>query len=623
MVNLVLLWLLISPLALAEGWLALAGRGLQRIKYLGAALLIGLSGLLALLVVHLPQPPEPLCLFTHPSAGEMCVRVDASSLKLIALLNLMMAILIGSRMHTLAITPVQASFLFASLSAGNMALLSEHFLLRYIALELAAIWFLIELFLAFKGEESQIRQSISAFINLRVGDAGLLIAIFLMLSASGSFIIMRSLEGALGLRADHLAITISGLVLAVWVKLGIWPLNWWARIGGHLHATLFTWFCRLLIPVLGGYLLYRSAVLIAAAPDLANLIAILACLSALLSTLIRIFHSAYRDTILANQSFASCLLLGLAATGRGDQILPALISFLAARLLIDMLRHTEVEFNAQQKSIRTMWLLGARMLELILFIPLIFHIASGFNQGVWIWLLWMGLGVQMLLNAGKLDIFFMTKGKGKQPVKAVLQTSGMIGLAALGALTLHHLSRIWTDQDHSLWPMNIFNQSPQAYGMVLSSFLCAGILLWLVKYLQKSPALKALLHQTAETVEKMLPKHMQAVSRQDVLNQTPLLVRVYRKGMRFLGEREDIFDQYPRLIRMFSKMTRFLYERVEQFTSVDIWRKLQESVIHLARRLQEMHTGKLRLNLIWVVVVLVILVVLYLSGRLDVIYAHG
>ncbi len=121
----------------------------------------------------------------------------------------------------------------------------------------------------------------------------------------------------------------------------------------------------------------------------------------------------------------------------------------------------------------------------------------------------------------------------------------------------------------------------------------------------------------------MLPKHMQAVSRQDVLNQTPLLVRVYRKGMRFLGEREDIFDQYPRLIRMFSKMTRFLYERVEQFTSVDIWRKLQESVIHLARRLQEMHTGKLRLNLIWVVVVLVILVVLYLSGRLDVIYAHG
>ena len=75
MVNFVLLWLLISPLALAGGWLALAGRGLQRIKYLGAALLIGLSGLLALLVVYLPQPLEPLCL-SHIPAPERCACVQ-------------------------------------------------------------------------------------------------------------------------------------------------------------------------------------------------------------------------------------------------------------------------------------------------------------------------------------------------------------------------------------------------------------------------------------------------------------------------------------------------------------------------------------------------------------------
>lgn len=621
--NALLLWLLISPLALAGFWLLMAGRGYLKIKYLGAAALLACNGILALLATRSASPTDALCLFSHPSAGEMCVLMDTSSMKLIALLYLSMSILIATRVNSLAISPIQASFLFASLSAGSLALMAEHFLLRYIALELAAIWFLIELFLAFQGEEMQIRRSISAFINLRVGDSGLLIAIFLMLSASGSFIIMRSLKGALALSHDHLAITIFGLVLAVWVKLGTWPLNWWSRIGAHLHASLFTWFCRLLIPVMGGYLLYRSAALIMALPSIARLVFILASVCALTSAVIRIFQKAYRDTILANQSYASCLLLGLAATDNDNQLLPAMISFLVVRILIDLLRHTEEEFDAQIENRRIMGLLAVRMLELLLFMPLIFIISAPDKSIVWLLMLWTGFGLQALLTGGKMDMYFFARSDNTRPIKAILQTGGLICASAAGAFFLHQTALLWMQSDHQLWPIQFHNQTWHTCIVMIIGIFLATLLLTAVRYAQKSPALKSLAYQTSQAIIKLIPQHTETGGARDYLDQTPVLVRAYRRVMRFLQESDDIFDQYPRLISAFERMVQFIYDRVEQFTSVDIWQNLQETLFNLARRLQNLHTGKVRMNLLWVIALLVIMVVLYLSGHLDVINALG
>jgi hypothetical protein len=600
MAHFTLFWLLISPLVIALSWMLLAGRGLQRVKYLGAAALIATGGLLALLAAETATAPKALCLFTHPSAGAMCVLAEASSLRLSALLCLLLAALIAARVNTLALNPLQASFLFASLSAGCLALLAEHFLLRYIALELAAIWLLIELFLALQGDDAQMRSSISAFINLRVGDVGLLIAIFLMFSAGGSFIITDSLEAATQLDAGSQALAGTGLVLACWVKLGAWPLNGWARIGEGLHASLFSWFCRLLIPMLGGYLLYRSGVFIASIPGFGSVLLLAASVCALASALIRIFQTTYRDTILANQSYAACLLICLAGAGAGGQILPALAAFLIARLMIDLLRHTEQQFDAARRGRQTQWLLWARMLELMVFVPLVLHAAQNGPRGIWVFLLWIGFGLQFLLTAAKMDLYYLSLESGGQVLRPALRACGLVMLSAMGAWVLHHLSRLWLLSAHSAWqPLSIAQIIPWMPSM-LGGVAAAGAILLGIKLAQNSPALAALARQAAVALSRLLSR--------DPLKSVQV---------------SDVFDQYPRLMRSFGQFAGFLYDRVEHFTSVEVWRNVQAALFSAARRLQQLHTGKLRLNLVWMVLLLALLVVLYLWGRLDVIKAYG
>ena len=600
MAHFTLLWLLFSPLVIALAWMLLAGRGLQRVKYLGAAALIVISGLLALLAADTAPAADSLCLFTHPSAGAMCVLAEPSALRLSALLCLLMALLIAARLNTLTLSPLQASFMFASLSAGCLALLAEHFLLRYIALELAAIWLLIELFLALQGEDAQMRSSISAFINLRVGDVGLLIAIFLMFSAGSSFIITDSLEAATRLDAASQTLAVSGLLLACWVKLGAWPLNGWARIGERLHASLFSWFCRILIPVLGGYLLYRSSGLIISIPGFGRGLLLISGICGLASAIIRIFQTAYRDTILAGQSYAACLLICLAGMGAGSQILPALVCFLTARIMVDLLRHAEQQFDAAWRGARNLWLLWARMLDLLLFPPLLLYAAQTGPQGIWMILLWTGFGLQFLLTAGKIDLYFLSMEGAERALRPALRAIGLVMLSSLGAWGLHHLTRLWLLDGHVFWqPSALMQTFPLIPGMV-GSLAAAGLILLGVKLAQKSPGLETLFRQSVIALSRL--------SSRDTLKSIQI---------------KDVLDQYPRLMRSFRKFAGFLYNRVEHFTSVEVWRNLQAALFSAARHLQQLHTGKLRLNLVWMVLLLALLVALYLWGRLDVIKTYG
>ena len=600
MAQLTLLWLLICPLVLSLAWLLLAGRGLQHLKYLGASALIASSGLLALAASYSTTLVSPVCLFTHPSAGSMCMLAEPSPLRLCALLCFLLAALIAIRHRSMTITPLQASFLFASLSAGCLALVSEHFLLRYIALELAAIWFLIELFLAFRGEDVQMRHSVSAFINLRVGDVGLLIGIFLLYSVSGSFIIQRSLASILLLNPVNRALATGGLLLAAWVKLGAWPLNWWVRIGERLHASLFSWFCRLLIPILGGYLLYRSADLIQVSPNLKTVLLAAASLCALGSALIRVFQTAYRDTILANQSYSACVLLCLAGTGASGQILPALASFLVVRLVTDLLRGVEERFQTGQRRKKTRWLLWARMLELLLSAPLVIHAAQNALPRPWTWLLWMAFGLQFLLTAGKMDVFFLAMEPESRSPRPAMRTFGLMLLSAAGAYILHHLTRWWLSVGHTLWQPDWFSQSSSHVALMLAGIATAAVILLSIKLAQNSPALVAVARQAGAAFS--------VLSRRETA-----------KGL----ELTDVFDQYPHLLQGFGRLSHFLYQRVEHFTSVEVWHKLQSVLFAAARRLQGLHTGRVRLNLVWVMVLLAILVGLYLSGSLDVINPRG
>jgi hypothetical protein len=165
--------------------------------------------------------------------------------------------------------PATSALTLLALLGGAVALLAEHFLLRYVALEIVALCVaLAPLADVGGGSESAAsgRWARLVYLVLRVGDAGLLVGIAALWGATGTLEIAPALEAGLALPAAALNWIVGGLLLAVWVKVGGWPLHVWQQAGEQLTLFSRSWLYRTLTPNLGLYLLYRVTPLIAQVP---------------------------------------------------------------------------------------------------------------------------------------------------------------------------------------------------------------------------------------------------------------------------------------------------------------------------------------------------------------------
>lgn len=149
-----------------------------------------------------------------------------------------------------------------SLAAANAAFLSAHFLARYVALEVVGLGIALAALIELGGLEG-LRRGGWVYLLLRLGDAGLLAAILLLLARTGTLEIGPALAAAPALEARTLAWVTAGFVLAVGVKVGLWPFHSWICAGRGLSRPTYLWLYATVMPNLGLYLLYRIAPLAA------------------------------------------------------------------------------------------------------------------------------------------------------------------------------------------------------------------------------------------------------------------------------------------------------------------------------------------------------------------------
>jgi hypothetical protein len=159
-------------------------------------------------------------------------------------------------------TPELDAIFLIALGAGSMAFLTGHFLARYLALEIVALCVAAACLIHIRSEAGT-QAAGFVYLLLRVGDAGLLASILLLLGIGDTLDVGEALQVGIGLRGLSLAWVVGGFSLAVWVKAGAWPFHGWQRVGvTHLPAAA-AWLYGTLMPQLGLYLLYRVTPLMA------------------------------------------------------------------------------------------------------------------------------------------------------------------------------------------------------------------------------------------------------------------------------------------------------------------------------------------------------------------------
>jgi formate hydrogenlyase subunit 3/multisubunit Na+/H+ antiporter MnhD subunit len=124
-----------------------------------------------------------------------------------------------------------------ALASGNVAFLSGHFLLRYGALELVGLFIAAAPLLQARnrGDRDSAAGVHAAWVYLllRLGDAGLLTAILMLWTHTGTLEITPALAGSAALPIGVQAWVAGGFLLAVAVKIGLWPFHAWIHSEGR------------------------------------------------------------------------------------------------------------------------------------------------------------------------------------------------------------------------------------------------------------------------------------------------------------------------------------------------------------------------------------------------------
>ncbi|MFP4394441.1 MAG: proton-conducting transporter membrane subunit [Anaerolineales bacterium] len=252
-------------------WLALNESGPpDRVRW-AISLTADVTALCALgLLLFFAEQVPPFTFTWLPTAGPMRLSLATTSLYAVIATAMAVAIvyLIGSAADMGPRPSYSGVLALTALAAGNLAFLSAHFLLRYVALEVVGLCIAAAPLLEEGGRERFVHAG-WIYLLLRFGDAGLLTAILLLGAKTGAFEISAALEAVATLPV-YVQIWINlGFFLAVAVKIGVWPFYAWIDSGRRLARNTSLWLYATLMPNLGLYLLYRVAALPTLLPETA------------------------------------------------------------------------------------------------------------------------------------------------------------------------------------------------------------------------------------------------------------------------------------------------------------------------------------------------------------------
>ena len=320
------------PLLATGAVLALCRR--PRLARAVALTATGLTALCALaLLPHTGDSPA-IVVEWLPGAGPMGLTTGATGLYAVLVTTWgAFLVLLGATSRSAERPPLSAAVTLLALAAANVVFLTDHFLARYVALEIVALCIALALLVEVRNSAG-IHLAWKSYLLLRLGDAGLLTAILILEDVSGTLSIGPALSAGGALDGVRLGWVVGGLVLAVWVKLGICPFHLWSQPGRLLSLASQTWLYATVMPNLGLYLLYRITPLLALSGPLQTVALWLGAGGAALAALIALTQADVRAALVYVGAAQGGLALFIAASGVKPAVWLGLLALTPLRLVL-------------------------------------------------------------------------------------------------------------------------------------------------------------------------------------------------------------------------------------------------------------------------------------------------
>ncbi|MFO7918817.1 MAG: proton-conducting transporter membrane subunit [Anaerolineae bacterium] len=572
----------------------------------------GLVTLLALALLPFAGGGAVIAVEWFPGMGQIGLTTSSTGLyAVLVTAGAAFFALLATASHTQEFSPLMGALISLALATAAAAFLADHFLARYVVLEIVALCIALAILV-----EMQTRQGVRLaggnYLLLRLGDVGMLTGILLLMDATGTLHIAPSLEQGLTLiegtpLGARLRWAVAGFLLAVWVKLGGWPFHLWKRTGLQLPLNAQIWLYATVMPNLGIYLLYRVTPLVAMAGPMRDVILWVGSGGAALAALAALRHRGVRVSLIYQETAQAGLLLFVAAAGVKEAIWLSLFVMAALRMLLflaaDATRHATPP--SRQRKIGTGLLtLGGIMLV-------------AFNLLIVWWAGRTGVRADALFVAqaavaltGVLSVHMVRQSLEDEEERRPRQTyeiqwpqgvtMGLLGLGIVGG------GMVFGPLTHHL--MTIASVAPPTMPTLPA----------LLRYMVTTPAILFVVGVTL-IARKMWQWTIQSPtpateSSEEIYNLEEGLVRAAR-ALRAVVE----VGMLEGLVALFALGTvegaRFVYRVVEQEGLEGLLRRAVQGVMELARRLRRWHTGRLRYNLLWIAISLILaLLVLVMYG---------
>lgn len=599
--------------------------------------------------------PNRICFAWQPSAGEMCLLFEKTSLLLVLLvsISLLLMIIIHYR-QTSGISSQQLGLALISISAANIAFLAEHFLLRYAALEVTGLCVVGASLALSRTSKRRWDNTKFVFLNFRLGDIGLMAGIFLSYAYSGTFNISQNFNLAAQLPLAIRVLLTIGLLSAAWVKMAIWPLDYWANICSSLPPLMRTWLIDLLLPSLGAYLLYRTSPLLLSSSSISGWVVFIVCAAAL----IKIFFTSTNNqavTLNRNLLFFSSVCLVLMTTLADQNLLWAFMVFwLLTRLVFLLVSLRQELAPIPQKTQHRPQYLASQLLLVGFSLFALWQAALPASISpafiVVLWTIWWMQLIRILKCSFSL-INMAQERTRKEKIKEFLPPTltglSLAGICAAGMTTTIFLlsllvkgKGIWIVSNHTYFQYFPLLSLNFWFSLALAVF----VLFFLAnktenfktyaKTLANSLSLQKKRSLVKETDSNPDPLDFSAnvssfflaigtyVYKTIEHGSTTYISRWFMTAATYIYENIE-HGSIEKLVKGIQKVFTFLFDKVEKFTSADLWLHTLRSVIESSHRVQRMHPGYLRINLVWLLLFIVVLVLIAVSPIIGSIFFIG
>ena len=478
-------------------------------------------------------------------------------------------------------------FLFV-LTTANAAFLAGNFLLRYAALEFAALGIAVVQLLSAGSQSSQ-----RLYLGLRLGDAGLLIAIILLIYSGTSLDISQALSLANQLPEVVLGWIAIGFALAVWVKAGIWPFLFWQNAAKENRSWLIqAWFLATVMPNLGMYLLFRTAPLMTPVGPIQNLISLLAAICALTALLYVWGIENHKESMFWLLAFQGAITVFAGVHHLEALVWLGMLTASLMRFLLPGQTAIQTPITARQKQIQ----IGRGLLPGIYAFAVIWAVQLQGEKKVDFWIaeaslailiLWLFRNWKQSQAASQKSQAYWPESQKNQPqfgmpLAVVLLIALPLLFTPLHASEITTLQSVFTRLHLSSLPL----LSPAFWGLLLLVWIASKLLIF-----EKFQSLTSRGWRFWSTSAKQLPQTIYK----------SVEVDFYQQGM----------NQAARSVASISKR---LYEIFEQATLEAGLHLMVKGFLAFGRLLSRAHTGRLRINLMWVAVTLIAVLIIGLSG---------